>query len=1850
MNNWEEVKTLTDVAADSTGSASKKMETYLESIEAKTNELKATWEDLVLSLNQSESYKNFLDICIWILNNLPTVIGYISSLVVLFKGATILKAIKEITTNFGGLRKVFSNLKTDISLLSSVWGINTKVIYANVTAEEVEAATLNVLSGAIGLVIAGVTTAIQIYNSWKQAQVDAGNTAREEADAYEDKAEAMEDAIEQYKEIYNSTDDYSTKQSELETLSENLVTAYGNEAEALDLLNGKYEDNVNAMEAAANAKRKQELASLKVSAEKGESNLDNWINFGNFGNTSVKGNISSKDKNNVMDFLYSIAGNDISYTTSKAAYNSYITKDKVGKYDITGIDFDYSITNEQAQKYAQSINEYLAENIDTLTEETYNTLTALSAQLINEADADSISQYENKQKYQLAKVTQNSDGSYKQEIQDYKTQLKKQQDLEKKYDAETDETKKQQLKQELADEYELTKQALERVKGLYNSGDSDQSTLSVNTILNYLGFGDDGTSKETSNIYAGLDENQTTIYNEIRKELEDTGKLGETARQKLADLKKDLLEKDDGETWVEALNDDLKGVANVSKVNLDEDNLQNEYNNATNKDTIEQKEEELRNLFQKLQGVDDYYQEAGGSLSKANDLIVADQEKYKNLLNELNTLKNENYSNIGNWLSGVNASLSDIGFNVDAKWYQDLSEQLKNGEIDFEQFYTTVSENCKKLGIDLEDLKNATSDVSEEMKVLGSQSDFITAIDEVDDLYDKAAKLKSGKTIDNDDMVELRNKYEEVNEYIAETGDLTLKNGQLLMDLGDEAYNSGQEALQNQIESLEEYQDAILNTVDAMGIMAEFKEELAKIDSDLADTITDNTVEEAKAAGQYVDFTQEQADGAYEASESVKMSNQNLLNSEQTTLQGILDSKEAEADMTETAAEAILEANNAELDMSNMTAEEKIQAANDIIDAENIKTDVIVGASDTQIVAEDATGTATVTNTGTIKTQQGIAAAAAITAAQAFIQLRMAAADADSEEYQTLSNTNQKLEDLFASLEDTEEEDSSDAEKAAAAYAEAQKKIQEAKARLGQYSGVNSSGHSNYNSAGSSSSNSYTADDAADDLKEILNDIEKYEADIEADLEDQTEEYINQQMLASNRLDTLKEELDYYDSIYDATEDTTKWLETQNKILTNQAKKVGALQQANANYEAQRQKLIDENSQYDVASWFDSEGNETLAYGDLLNSYAYQIKEIEEAAAAEMRAIYNGVSNSTDKDTISDAKEKIKNIEDEADVKIKALEKEQEKIENIYDSVSQLNDAWKENQEAIYEALETLNEKIKTIRDELLDDITEQLEKAVDKMNDSIDKDVTRLEQLKQVQESYNDILNDLLDTQQELEDELKTNMDSYQYLDEDMRQLMFNEDDYKQLSSVIEGIQSDIADIWEDHYNQINSLTEDEMYKAEYITNETERQLAAKEKEYELAKAELDVAKAQTNLQNVQNERTTRIYANGQWQWVANPDDVKSAEEALLEAQREKTKLEREQEQQLLVDELDALIDADNLQIDENNELLERIEDAIEEQTTEVKSIQEALANAANEDLPALTEILQNAFGDGGDFKELLININESQLELAAVLKGTTYEQGEALLKSGTLSQSEFEELYTKLGYGWDESTGTLTRKDLTTFSGKYSGWSASNSTSTPLSTAENGVSVTGSGSSSSSSSSGSSDSSSDNSSGSTFPRTGTVTTNSLPLRIRSGAGTQYSVLGSMPKGASVTITGEANSDWAQVKYGNISGYASRKYLTYDQGGLAGGLGFLPKATIEPERVLSPRQTKAFENLVSNITTNPVLNALSKVPSISSNLSDLSGETNNSKNYYFSNFTVQADDIEQFINSIETIMPMKNK
>lgn len=1864
MNNYEQVIELQKVSADSAGSASERMETYLGSVEAKTNELKATWEEFITSLNQSESWKGFLDILIWLLNNIPTLIGFgtaILTLIAAIKAQTIITGLVAFSMHIKEMILGTTGLIANFKVLGAILSGNTKVVTAHTLAQTKEAITTELVrqgmdretaslwatkiaedstttstvaltaafSALMAVVAAGaliVTGFIMAEQKHQQAVEQSIKTMSENVNKIEEEENELNNLIDKYDEIYNSTQSISEKKEKYKEIQDQLVNTYKDEADGIDIVNGKYDEQIEKLKEIEKRKQIEKLNEYRGGYDALVEKLftQTTQTIWDEGLTNVARNGKGDDHlANVMYDAMKEAGLKLEAggrTWSTLSGNRYklqdfrdIMEEKIQNMEITGNDAQryYNIINKEGMAWEKSI----AGDTEGIPEaqRQFNEKLFLETKYASDASYKEFEKYEDllkerKNKYTELEeaVTEEEKARLRKEITELEKQISKTQSdskvglnyvgVDNYYNSQDQYKISDNQKQLMKNNWDFSESGIKYNPNKRNYDDMDEVLYA---------FDYNTTKNSAENLKAKQKELEKAIAkNKPQEEIDKINKEIEGYQDSLSSGYASLIEAFDGnEAAMKQLRENLSGNygVNISKINLSNSNMWNEWNGIGGKDASEDAKDR--------------------------------------------------------WLSGINASLADLGVNINDTWLKELEKDLKTGEKDIDDFYEAVKKRCDLIGVDLDDItdkrKKAVTGIDNGLKLSdqygeyssGTDTKFSQVTDEIENLQSIKSKVTGGSA-KYKDMRELVDHYDKLNDKVQQTGDIMSITGDDIQDVMDDIVDTVNDDLDKIIENAQktesQLEDVIKDTQKALDkglgksskITEEFAEgveegfedatkaiEEAGADADLADFIDTTAV--AGDLDIILDKIKEIGTASDEASQYAQALGLALLYASGENLALLLDNiaigfqNLSTEEWNDIVAKMSLDEETLQLWQDTLMQDESILK---VLESEGLLNDE---EGNLKLTSENLSSVlpALINNFSSLEGNARAAAGAIISAAYSQGVMNDAINGASAE---TVANTSGKTIST------------------AKTYANAAK--QEATVRKSGLKNLQNGNLDGKKDKSGGSGNKYTADDAADDLKEILNDIEDYERDIEADLEDQTEELINHYNLEKNKLDTLREELDYYDDIYDVTENTTKWLDTQLKILDEESKKVAEIQDANVKIDAQRQKIFKENSKYNVESWFDSEGNETLAYGNAINNIEYQKEQIQKETAAKMRDVYNSVANSTNKDAISDAKEKIKIIEEEGDLKIKELDKERDRIENIYDSVDQLNEAWKDNQEAIRDALKEMNDRVKSIRDELIDDIMEQLERAVDKMNTSIEKDVTRLEQLKQVQESYNNILNDTLDTQQELADELKANMDSYQYLDEEMRQLMFNEDDYKKLNGVLEGVQKDIADIWEDHYNQIQNLTEDEMYKAEYITNETERQLAAKQKEYELAKAELDVAKAQTNLQNVMNERDTRIFANGEWQWVANPDNVKSAQEQLMDAQREKTKIEREAEQQELIDFMDKMIDSDNLQIDKNNDLLEKIQEAIEQETEEVKSIEEALLNADKANLPALTTTLVGALGkDGGYMKELLGEINHSQVELAMALRGQTIAQAEAQLKSNNMSKSEFTSLVSRLGYSFDEATGMITTQDGS-FAAHYAGWTKKSLADIQTTTAENGVQTTGQNANANSSNSGGAA----NASG--FPRTGHVSTSSLPLRIRSGAGTNYKILGTMPKGAAVTITGEANSGWAKVSYNGINGYASKQYLTYDQGGLADGLGYLPKATIKPERVLSPRQTKAFENLVNNLTTNPVLNALSKVPSVASRFDKLSGDTNNSKNYYFSDFTVKADDIEQFINSIETIMPMKNK
>ena len=1408
MNNWDQVNQMMGVAGDSAGTASERMDIALDSIESKMNQLKATWEDFILSLQQSDSLKSLVDMGIWAIENLPVLIGYISSLVILFKGNSIVQGVGKLVDGLTGLNNPLSSIGKNLDILRYGWKRNADGMLQVATAAETTAAAMSMLQLGISAVIAVISLGVQAYNSWKQEQYEIGQNAKKEADAYEQTASSLEELKNKYTEVTNSVMDASAKKNELTSLQSQLNDAYGEEKSNIDLVNQSYEKNIALLDEKIEKEKSLELSQLKVSAEAGESNLDNWTNT--LFDIDLNQGISKEDNEKVVSALEKIAGGDITFTTGEYAHSEmgnsgyiYRSGEDVIEKEIKGIRSDAHATNEETLKYAQEIELFLEENVDNLTQDTTDTLTALVSKMRSEVDEKAPDQYNNKQAYQLALFERDNQDA----LEAYEDNLKKQQELEEKYSNETDTVLKENYKKQLADQEKLTEESLNNILSLYNSEDDNQSTLSQNFLKKSL----ESTENSLTSLYSLLDEEQGEQLLGLVENLSKSGQLTDDLKAKIISMRQ----------VIEGLNDE---------------------------DALKEFDSQLESLGVKINDNAEEWKNLKNALTAPTTEFQMDDQG-----NILSTREKSDYEKLLDVESELQDLLKAEGVIFSDDWYNSLKEQLKKGEISGEQFFNTLSQGAKAFGVDIENAVSQIEDIQNvDIPVLGSQSDFVEQMDEIDQLYSDAASLKEGDVLDNQRIVDLRNEYEELNDYIAETGDLTLKNGQMLTDIANETYDNGTKAIEDQISALDDYQDAILNTVDAMGIMAEFQEELKKIDEELADTITDDAVKEAKAKGEYVDISESTADGVYDSNEVIQDSEGRTYSLLEAYAKGIIDTKDEEAQAKIQAAKDSIQALYDEANVS----EEAYTLSSDYIE-QNRQALLDKGWTEEQItdaktklagIQVDADGNIALAAQDQAATTQD----AELATAKAFVSVTLAAVSTANSiaslfgiQSDALTQAQQDLEDAQATIsevEQTQEANKANADEYAKAYAEAQASIQELQARKNQIGSAKTYGNNTYSSAGKKSSGSSGKSDA----EKLAEDIQKFREDEGTALEDVTEELINHYKLEKSRLEIQKQNLDYANDLLDSEENTTQWIKLQNQLLTNQRKQIQEVYRTNSKIEQQLSKIQSENPQYDINSWFDEAGNDTLDYINLINSFAQQERE------------YRATVSLNSEEDIENAEKYIEKLQEQRDY-----------VENLHDSVSQLKEAWLDNGEELQTLFSEMNDTLKEMRDTLLDKFMTALEDRVEEVNQVYQDNIDKLDSLITIQEQYNDVINDTLDTQADLRKELQTNKDSYQYLDDYMRSIIFNEDDYKKLSGQLDDIMSDMNALSDEYQYKINNLTEDEMYQIEEITNEYERQVELKQKEYEILQAQLEVVKARTKLENVRNERTVRMFVNGEWQWV---------------------------------------------------------------------------------------------------------------------------------------------------------------------------------------------------------------------------------------------------------------------------------------------------------------------------------------------------------------------------------------------
>ena len=1421
MNNWSQVEQLVGVAETSTGSATQKMETYLDSLQAKLNEVKAAWEGFLLSLNQNDSIKGILDFVIFLINNLPTVISLVVSLAGAMKAFQSFNSSQNRLASIDALNQIIQALGVNVNEVTTKTIANTTATKAGTTAFSSAAKVTSTLSTAmsglslgIGLVTAAFAL-IQIGTLAYEKHMDNLKESVEEAsNAISDiqtNIDSLNSAMASVTEINTKLNEgqltTQERNQELDSIKQNLISTYGEEAEALDLVNSKYEDQIKQLDnlkLQSLYKQKQEIQNVR--ADKNEL-LNRQVNTV----MGVEDNYYGLSKDTQQDVWKIIQDNNMKLTERTFADQIAIegrAEDQVKVYKEL-IKLQEQLIEEGKESDAQRISnmlnsksfggaygqfqnlgmkeEYeksggdsldiLFDNNEKVIDFQINANKQLSEYRAALDERNTIAEQFNSEKEKIDELTEKRDeASTQKEKQELDTKIKNAKNARDKY-------------------YDLLVKNNEDIENVYNNiesiinGDTELQTFFEKMFSEY----DLGEFYQTAPEHLDkLKDSMSDLYPEVKK-LDDEFEKGNISTKKYFDTLNGYI-------------DDL----DVSNANKNLDSLKESIsafagNNLSYFDTF------MGDLL-------------GDTLPDGDD--VANLQAYTSNVSSLIDMLEEGNGKGGAWEGQIDNTLfSGDGLTSEerSKELEILKEQVKETE----QTLANLRTQRSQLETKEYEVKTYAGSGRSTGKYTHSAGVFEATNNSGTDISTGNAGFGIRNALEKEGIEQYEKDVSDLEKQISDTESKQVELNDSIEDL---EVGDGLNEYQSQLDELND----VLSDMDISATQDAFDTLADGLDSGaISDSIKDieNLPEKYRSA--FIEVSNDVVAALGSTNEEVRKQGEQ-------SLQNLIG---AEADMMMKT-----------VDFANLSQEQMEQVATDIANKAIIAQGGVSAAlqqfaQEGNAIASTAMGQAVQTlgimlgDIGKALEQIQVTVPVKIPKLQMHLEDFLKGGDLfqmPGQEESSIEIGGDNVVKGFNELGNTLQNKD---------YADALGNLlsggDSGNGAFTPYSfspkGKTSPSSSKKGSGGSGGGSSKESD-----AEKLAEDVAKFREDESIALEDVTEELINQYKAEERKLKLQQQNLEYAEGLLDAEENTTKWIKLQNQQLTNQRKQIQSIYRENSKIDQQFEKIQKENKKYDISSWFDEDGNATLAYANLLNSFAEQERKYRKT-----------VSINSEKDL------------ENAEKYIEKLEEERDYVENLFDSASQLKDAWIENREELQNLFTEMNDTLKEMRDTLLDKFMGALEDRVEEVNQVYEDNISKLESLITVQEKYNDVINNALDTQAELKKELQTNKDSYQYLDDYMRSIIFNEEDYKLLSGELDDLMSEMDVLAEEYQNKINNLTEDKMYKIEEITNEYERQVELKEKEYELLKAELDVVKARTKLENAKNERTVRMFVDGAWQWV---------------------------------------------------------------------------------------------------------------------------------------------------------------------------------------------------------------------------------------------------------------------------------------------------------------------------------------------------------------------------------------------
>lgn len=232
INDFETAQKSLNTALNSTGSAARENETYLNSIAGRLNLLKNSIEKFWTSSINSSFIKGIVDSISYLiksLDNLGNVVILISGLFLAFKS----KAIAGLIT----------------SLMSTVKALFTTTVALESTAGAADTAAIAMTGlqrafGWIGLAATALSVLYMVFHN-NEGTIEKHNKLIEDSNKkYDDLTNSLAEAESYYKQNFDAINSNADVKDKLFEIQNKLVDTYGAEANGLDLVNGKYDDQI----------------------------------------------------------------------------------------------------------------------------------------------------------------------------------------------------------------------------------------------------------------------------------------------------------------------------------------------------------------------------------------------------------------------------------------------------------------------------------------------------------------------------------------------------------------------------------------------------------------------------------------------------------------------------------------------------------------------------------------------------------------------------------------------------------------------------------------------------------------------------------------------------------------------------------------------------------------------------------------------------------------------------------------------------------------------------------------------------------------------------------------------------------------------------------------------------------------------------------------------------------------------------------------------------------------------------------------------------------------------------------------------------------------------------------------------------------------------------------------------------------------------------------------------------------------------------------------------------------------------------------------------------------------------